>query len=462
MKRITDIVNQISKKAVGLYIKKGENKKTSALIAENIDNMILLNPGQDSRRLTEEYYTQKFAGVITAAGVMTILIILLIISRKTTGILSEGNRIRRNDTGDGDYSVELTAETEDRDYGSLNIKVSEKQPTDEQRDKMMDELYERLLTMVVGENVSLEHIDRDMNLPTEVDDYPLSIRWESSDYMIINTLGEVDNEELDDSGAPVELTAIMNYRGYEKTYSIKAVVYPPKYSIEEINILKLRESIDREDEDTKHDDYFVLPKAADGSSIIWKEKKEPIVPLMILITFCLMTGIWFGMDRDIRKKRDERNRQLVIDYAEFVSKLQVLLTSGATIRGALERMSADYRITLTEGGKKRYVYEELLICIRKLGDGMSETDCYEYFGRRCRVTCYRKLSSLLIQNLKKGTDGLISALDSEVSLAFEERKALARRMGEESQTRLMLPMMLMLSVVMIIIMIPAYLSFGGL
>ena len=75
--------------------------------------------------------------------------------------------------------------------------------------------------------------------------------------------------------------------------------------------------------------------------------------------------------------------------------------------------------------------------------------------------CYRKLSSLLVQNLKKVNAGLIQALDSEVTLAFNERKQVARRKGEEAQTKLMFPMMMMLAVVMIIIMVPALLSFSG-
>ncbi len=41
--------------------------------------------------------------------------------------------------------------------------------------------------------------------------------------------------------------------------------------------------------------------------------------------------------------------------------------------------------------------------------------------------------------------------------AFEERKALARRRGEEG-TRLLLPMFLMLAVVLVIVIVPAFLS----
>ncbi len=53
-------------------------------------------------------------------------------------------------------------------------------------------------------------------------------------------------------------------------------------------------------------------------------------------------------------------------------------------------------------------------------------------------------------------------LENETKIAFEERKQQAKRLGEEAQTKLLFPMILMLTVVMIIIMIPAYMSFGGL
>ena len=40
-----------------------------------------------------------------------------------------------------------------------------------------------------------------------------------------------------------------------------------------------------------------------------------------------------------------------------------------------------------------------------------------------------------------------------------ERKGLAKKLGEEAGTKLLLPMMMMLCIVMVIIMIPAYFSF---
>ncbi len=462
MNWFTERINKAAADIVDLVLKKASWVGKNASFIKNSENLSLLYPGQEGSKLAGKYYIKKTASVIMAVIAMGILTLLVILNRMTSDAVTDDKRIRRHDIGSGNYSIDIKAKTEDYDYGVLTIEVDEKRLDDESRDHRMDELYDYLVTYIVSDNKSLEHIDRDMILPASVEGYPFSLRWESSDYMLVNTLGEVDNENLDESGTPIDLRVVMTYGDYEKTYDIKAVIYPPEYSEDELLHIQLNEKIKKEDGNSRFDDYCSLPESIDGKPIEWKENKEPIVPLLLAVMICLGIGIWFGMDRDMKKKCMERDRQLIVDYAEFVSKLQVLLTSGSTIRGALERMLADYKISINEGGKKRYVYEELYICVRKLSDGMSETGCYEYFGRRCGVVCYRKLSSLLIQNLKKGTDGLIETLNNEVTIAFEERKALARRMGEESQTKLMLPMMLMLSVVMIIIMIPAYLSFGGL
>ena len=42
--------------------------------------------------------------------------------------------------------------------------------------------------------------------------------------------------------------------------------------------------------------------------------------------------------------------------------------------------------------------------------------------------------------------------------AFEERKAQAKRLGEEAGTKLLLPMFLMLAMVLVIVIVPAFLT----
>ena len=77
---------------------------------------------------------------------------------------------------------------------------------------------------------------------------------------------------------------------------------------------------------------------------------------------------------------------------------------------------------------------------------------------RCNVSSYRKLGTLLSQNLRKGSGGLTEILGREAEEAFEDRKNLAKKLGEEAGTKLMIPMFLMLIIVFSIVIIPAFLS----
>lgn len=58
----------------------------------------------------------------------------------------------------------------------------------------------------------------------------------------------------------------------------------------------------------------------------------------------------------------------------------------------------------------------------------------------------------------KRNEGTGAAIRTEVSDAFEERKNLAKKSGEEAGTKMLFPMMMMFGIIIVIIMVPAFLS----
>ena len=66
-------------------------------------------------------------------------------------------------------------------------------------------------------------------------------------------------------------------------------------------------------------------------------------------------------------------------------------------------------------------YEEMALACTRMGSGMSEGEAYREFGRRCKVQCYLKLSSLLEQNRRAGTKNLRAMLETEMADALEQR-----------------------------------------
>lgn len=130
-----------------------------------------------------------------------------------------------------------------------------------------------------------------------------------------------------------------------------------------------------------------------------------------------------------------------------------------TVRTAWERIALDYQEVKEKGGEVRPAYEEMLQTYYQMRSGTPEGKAYEEFGRRCILQPYLKLAGLLEQNRKTGTKNLRHLLQIEMSDAFEQRKNLARRQGEEAATKLLIPLFLMLGVVMVIVVVPAFLTF---
>ena len=147
------------------------------------------------------------------------------------------------------------------------------------------------------------------------------------------------------------------------------------------------------------------------------------------------------------------------DYPEIVSKLTVFLGAGLTVRGAWEQIVRNYERDRKEGKGERYAYEEMRETLGQMEKKIPEGKAYQEFGRRCGLQPYLKLAGLLEQNRREGTKNLRSAMRLEMAAAFEERKNLARKQGEEAGTKLLIPLFLMLGVVMAMVAAPALLSF---
>jgi len=172
------------------------------------------------------------------------------------------------------------------------------------------------------------------------------------------------------------------------------------------------------------------------------------LPLVILgLSAAAAVGIFFLMDKDLFDQVKKRRELLQLTYPDLVHELALYLVAGMTIRSAFLRL-----------GKK---YEYAAFACREMQAGQSEAVAYEHFGKRAGVREYVKLSALLCQNLKKGSNALMSRLEEEASASMESRIQSGKRLGEEAETKLLIPMVMLLAVVTLMIMIPAFSMMGA-
>ncbi len=423
------------------------------------ENQMLLHPGIPGAKLTREYFIKKVGAVLAVltAGFLISLVILTVDIRSSGKI--EDNLIERSSYGEGEKSVPVDLYADGKMIAKEKIiRVDEKQYSEQETEHIFKEVEQSLPSAILGDNASVDHIDHDLSLPDSLDGYPVSIEWLISDHEVLDSTGHIQEDYHELSGRSVKLTAELSYGDYHDVYEFHVHVFPLYRSPSDKLSYDIDQSINRYAADTASDNVQLLPDSVDGHMLSYERSLPHTWLYVILISVLAAFIIYIGKDHDLNKEVAKREREMLLDYPEIVSKLTLLIGAGMTLRGAFEKIAMDYKNRTY--GRASYACEEMMITVYRMRSGVSEYEAYLDFGKRCAVKRYTKLGALLSQNIKKGSSGLLAELEKEVREAFEERKATARKRGEEAGTLLLLPMVLMLSVVMIIVIVPAFMAFS--
>lgn len=415
-----------------------------------------LQPGTEVQVQIRDHYVSLYGLLLKIVFVGTGICLCVWIAAHSESVLQEGNAIRRNSYGEGKLPVALSARTEGREEEIFEYAVEERKYTAVEAEELYEQAARILPRVICGQNESLEDVRTHLDLATRLEGYPFTISWESDSYSVVNTDGTVNNEELRE-GVIVCLTAHFEYEKLAWDHQMYVRVNPKLYTRQELFRRKVEELLRRQEEQTGTTETMVLPDRIDSVPIVWKEIIEDTSGYLLLLVLSAALLLYWIRSREPDRRLESRRKELLLDYPEIVNKLALYMGAGMTIRNAFFKMGEDYKKRRKE--RRRYAYEEILMTCYELQSGRPEKEAYDHFGKRCQVQVYMKLSTLLSQNLKKGSNDLLRVLRQEADNAFAERKNLAKKLGEEAGTKLLLPMMMMLCIVMVLIMIPAYFSF---
>ncbi|MBR5420499.1 MAG: hypothetical protein IK115_05055 [Lachnospiraceae bacterium] len=426
-------------------------KLRNRVFQKNEERLRLLEPGADIPKLSRLQFISKCGTALLFLTVGMIFGLLLCVRERGESVFDAEGGLPRREWGKGDYSVELNA-VSGEESRPVEILVEERQYSTEEIREMLPEFHQALETALLAKNKDPGHVDTDIDPVTAVEGYPFGIDWEFSDRTLFRRDG-VMKEDIPENGKLVTLTAIVSYGDFSELYAFDLMVFP-KASGEDPFALALQKALQKADAESGTKNSFVLPAEADGISVYWEEKKSRSMAVLILFVPLVAVGIFWGKDKDLEKRLKERDLQMTMDYPELVSKLSLYIGAGMSTRVAWRKLCEEYR----KKGIKRYVYDEMILTVREMERGCSELVAYRNFAKRCRLQKFVKLVSLLEQNTKLGAAGFLSTLRTESSEALQERKTIARRLGEEAGTKLLLPMILMLAIVMVVIIVPAFVS----
>ena len=360
--------------------------------------------------------------------------------------------LERNSYGEGGYEETLFAETQGKTQ-EITVYVEEESYTEKEIEHYIKEAKKELDKWLK----KVKKGGKDFRFPQSLEGNPVKISWSTGNPEILSWEG-ILGEDIPEKGENVEIVAFLSLGEGTEIWQKKVTVYPPSLSEKK----KLQKEIQKEAEllSENPSEPLYLPQTVRGEEIRYRKTGTETGRIICIMSLVLGLGVYPLQKEKEKKKRELVKKEMQRDYPDIIQKLVLFLRAGFTIRKAMEKIADGYlRSKEKYHAKERSAYEEIVRTCKEMQGGIYEAEAYERFGIRCGLSQYKVLSVLLVQNLKKGNQNLLELLEREEAVAEDERKRSAKVRGEEASTKLLLPMVLQLIVVLMILMIPAFFSF---
>ena len=432
--KITDFINRL---------------KPGSVRAQEARVFAELYVGDDSESCGRAEQIGQTKKCLLAGLIAVFLIVLTCIAKKPAGNVMADGKLLRPETSEGSRNVDICWSGKSENgivSGKIGLTVREQMPETEGILSLLDYAEAYLNRLYPAGRAVSGDIDFIKNVPGTV----IELTWEPTDYTWLSYDGTQTSRERPADGIVQEIK--VTAKAYEEERTITLLPLLVNGPVADLGFAARLRTYLLSGEADLSKPWVELPSEFDGIGLTWKiPGDKSAVKLAFLMTAAVLLVALSG--KETRKKRvKDREKELLNDYPELVSKLLLLLEAGLTMRRAWEKVVNNYK----NGGQKRFVYEEMCITLREIENGFSEVTAYERFGKRCRLLPYLRFSGLLEQNIVKGSRSVLPMLEQEALTAFEERKENAKRLGEEAGTKLLIPMAGMLVIVLVMILFPAF------
>lgn len=392
---------------------------------------------------------KKLHGLILIMGVM--ISVGLGISAHRESKLPDNNELPKNQAGEGAYEQELIAISSDKRI-PLKVTVEEKLLTQIEAEEELKKAILVLNNVLKATNEDLTTILNPICFADIVPGTAVEVTWteKAEDYFYSD--GSFREELEITEPTEIKVSAILSCQEYSKDYEAIMTILPRALSDEK----RLLEIIQENAIEDRTKDVLHLPEEYKGNAIIWRKPIDITFLYVLALSIAAVVFLKIGGQKDARDQKRELLESYEKDYAQIVSKFTMLLSAGLSVRNAWERI-----ILLNRGklGENRPIMLELRHSYREMQKGVPELEIYEQFGTRVGQIHYKKLMALFISDKKRGSVNLLEAMNQEMLQAWEEQKRSAKQQGEKIGTKLLMPMLGMLTVVFIMILVPAFLSF---
>lgn len=402
--------------------------------------------GTEVKELLEAEVTKYVFCALPVSVVLLFCAVFLFVA--TTG---ENTRIERPVAGSPAVVQRVQVETEDG-WREIEIPIAAREYTYEEVEAFHAEAEAYLDRMLFGENAMSGEVRQNLYFPETVLG-GFTAEWSTDALWLIDGKGRVHNETLSEARRVTVFANIYygkEFRRYERCVTVLPKVYTP----EEQDLKTVKEKLKEWEAATRLEDAPEVPEELEGRRLRIPEESGWLVCgfLLALSVFLpvLVYYLYFEKLDECRKQRREEARKR---YTEFITKLSLMIVAGIPVRQAWERLWKEYK---KSHGERYVLTEELYVTCQELNYGTPESVAYEAFGDRVGVVAYQRMAAILTQNVTKGMQNIRQVLLQEAKEVMAEERMEIKIRGEQTGTKLLLPMMGYLILIFVVLLVPAF------
>lgn len=169
--------------------------------------------------------------------------------------------------------------------------------------------------------------------------------------------------------------------------------------------------------------------------------------LYMLITFILIAFLVIYVEYDKNSKLQKRHEQILREFPHVLSQMALLVNAGMPLREALVAAAQKDTGVLSK---------EMKVLSEDMANGIPEYEALGSFADRCGVDSIRKFSSLMIQNVRKGSSELSAALLELSNEIWRNRVSSVKEEGEKASAKLIIPILIIFIGILVMVAVPMF------
>ena len=174
--------------------------------------------------------------------------------------------------------------------------------------------------------------------------------------------------------------------------------------------------------------------------------------MLFLLMFVFAGAAYYYYGTVLKEKLDKRSDELLTEFADVASKLALLVNAGMILHDAWKKVA---------NSGDGIIYSEMKASVQLMDNGYAETDALYVFGQRSMVQEVRKFTSTLIQSVNKGNSEIAGMLTQQSKEIWASKQHLLTRKGEEANSKLLVPMLMIFIGILIMVIVPIFNNIGA-